>query len=186
MATALATIQIIDNFYVAGAGGGVVQMRGREHYFGIGGGGCLIRFVYATPSAKSAVSSIILPNGAKYDPYQTYAGPQTPGMLDVSVTLTPDHAGIAAGTYTLNQTESAIQYYHRRVMTFLNKRGEITGANADNDLVTATARLIGIEADWKHPKQIPSVLGGQGQNTPGVVTASFVFTFDMLTPWEWT
>jgi len=186
--SSIALLQTVSSFYstIAGdTGPNLIKFKGVDQYFGAGGGGYVICSSFSSSSATAQPSIITLPNGSRFDPHQTYAGPQTPGIFTVSVTLIPNRVAIAAGTYTLNQTESAIQYYHRSAMYLLNRQGELTGANADEDVTTATARLIGIDASWGMPKQIPTTLGGVGQNTRGVESMNLTFTFDMLTKWSW-
>lgn len=148
--------------------------------------GVTIKFTGMTPSASASKSSRILPNGSKYDPYQTYAGPQTPGELVIEVAWVPNWERINAGAFTRNQTETTIQGLYYESMYMLNRRGELTGANASSDVTTATARLIDVSIRWGMPKQIPTILGGTGQANRGIEYARVSYKFDMLTEWSWS
>lgn len=137
-----------------------------------------------TSSASISAPSIRLPNGAKYDPYQTYRAPDTPGQCVVTVHLIPYTQYISNGTTTLNQTEAAIQAYHRFAMTALGERGVLYAIAANNKTATATARLIGISDNQRYPKQVPITMGGTGTAAPGITYLIMEFTFDLITRWE--
>lgn len=148
------------------------------------GGYTIFNAGLTTSSASIPASTIRLPNGTKYDPHQTYRAPDTPGQCVVSVILKPHAQYIAIGETTLNQTEAAIQAYHRFAMTALGERGTLYAIAANNKTAIATARLIGISDNQRYPKQVPIIMGGGGATTPGITYLTMEFTFDLITRWE--
>ncbi len=146
-----------------------------------GSGNVLIRpYTYPTETTR-VPNSIILPNGSKYDPWQTYDAPLTPKTLSYSVILKPATAGS-------ENTEAAITgYYNSFSVQFVGLRGTLNGASYG--IVsgpTATARLLQAKMVWDLPRQIPTAIGGEGSATPGIKTAVITYTFDLLTTWDYT
>lgn len=148
---------------------------------GTGGSASIRPYRYPT-TTNTARSSILLPNGTKYDPHQTYDAPQTPGVLSYSVVLKP------ASSSNQELVESAITgYYNDFCVQAWGKRGTLVGAAYGISTSTsATARLIRVSMEWGLPKQIPTDIGGSGSATPGVKTAIVNFEFDLLTSWSFT
>lgn len=184
MATASNLLQTLYTFEIS-ASPFVLTFNGAIQTTIGGGGSVLIKpAAYPTYSGETR-RSIVLPNGSKFDPYQTYDAPVTPGEAIVVVRLKPGSTSIPGA---LEDTEKAIAtYYNEYAMQFVGKRGTLYGAAQNISSSTeATARLIRVQMDWGLPWQIPTDIGGGGNATPGIKTALVTFTFDLITAFTLT
>lgn len=157
---------------------------------GSGGTGFInVRFDRCESTINNPAGTIPLPNGTKYDPHQIYDVPKVPGSVSVYVWLIPAAELIAASSTTLNRTESAIMAFYAGASALVGFRGTLSGRHAYHDdtqkLATATARLVGLDANWNPPKQVPVPWGPGVHQTKGLEAVNVKFTFDLLTNWEW-
>lgn len=141
--------------------------------------------IYITPVAYPTVSgetrgSIVLPNGVKYDPHQTYAAPQILGTVDAVLNIRPLNLS------ALEDTEDSITRYYYTCISCLGIRGTLYSGGYYPTSASATARLLKIKMDWNLPKQIPTSIGGTGNAAPGIKTATITLTFDLITAWTFT
>ena len=168
MATAPDLFQIIYSF--SPVSGGSLPLGPSPRYG-------LIEEPQISPRAQG---SIVLPNGSKYDPHQSYDSPLTPKELIVRRILKP------VPTEALEDTEASItSWYNSNIVARLGQRGTLYGTAYYIPNSSATARLLQATLDWSLPRQIVTNIGGLGNATPGIKTALLTLTFDMLTEWTY-
>ncbi len=130
-------------------------------------------------SIRGRARSVVLPNGAKYDPYQTYTAPDTPGEATVQTLLKPTSAAV-----DISYVESQILSLYNVHAEGIGLHGTLYAHDSGGAAATATCRFIGLNVRHSdYPRIIPTSMGGPGLTTKGIMTAEFIYTFDLLSQW---
>lgn len=173
-------IQLIHDFYIAESVDGPTVGMG----FYATGEFLAIISGKVESSISNPISSIVLPNGSKYDPHGTYAAPKVPGSVSFEVVLRA-RQDIEVSATDRNNLETEIMGVFAGWSTLIGYRGILYGAFADTKPSEATARFTGLSANWGMPKQISRFRGGPGKTTRGIETATLKLSFDLLSNWTW-
>lgn len=177
-------IQLIHSFYISDY---IEQPASGLGFYATG------QYLSITPgrvdsSISNPSSSIILPNGAKFDPHGAYAAPKVPGRVSFEIVLKA-RQDIAVSPSERNSLETEIMSFYANCSSLIGYRGTLYGVFghyfSDNRPAEATARFTGLSADWGMPKQIPTFIGGPGKTTKGIESAIFKLEFDLITNWSW-
>lgn len=128
--------------------------------------------------AQQHGGSIALPNGAKYDPYQTYDAPITPGTATVRLVLKP-----YSGATAFNSQDLIEGYYSSDISDYVGKRGTIYGV-AHSFYAETTARLMAARISLF--SNYPQRRRTDGSDVPGITAATIDLDFDLLTNWTLT
>lgn len=125
---------------------------------------------------KQYGGSIVLPNGSKYDPYQIYDAPVTPGIVTVTLVLKPFSSDAAT-------TQDLIEgFYASEISGYIGVRGTLHGVS-HNFSMSATARMVAARIQYN---QYPWRRRLDSSDVPGVQTATIDLDFDMLINWTLT
>lgn len=177
-------IQLIHAFYIA------ESVDGPDSSMGFYATGQYLAIIpgKVESSISNPISSIVLPNGSKYDPHGTYAAPKVPGSVSFEVVLRA-RRDIEVSATDRNNLETEIMSVFAGWSTLIGYRGILYGAFghyfSDTKQAEATARFTGLSANWGMPKQISTLFGGPGKTTRGIETATLKLSFDLLSNWTW-
>jgi hypothetical protein len=125
--------------------------------------------VQTTIRRQVAASSIVLPNGAKYDVNQAFTSPVVPGILDMTVFIRSKSDAVTNKDYIGDR--------HMIIAAYIGLRGTLSANGMSGFIYTCTARLLSMETVMKAPFGTWSTNHLQD-------FLEVKLSFDMLTNWS--